>query len=65
MLLIVDAESVDEIHRRLADDPWVSTEQLRAGEHTRSTDPNSPVLETRRVFRPDRAPQYESLGRPT
>ncbi len=29
VLLIVDAESADEIHRRLADDPWVSTEQLR------------------------------------
>jgi len=27
-LLIVDAESEAEIHRRLADDPWVSTEQL-------------------------------------
>ena len=29
VLLIVDAESVDEIHRRLADDPWVSTQQLQ------------------------------------
>ena len=27
-LLIVDAESEAEIHRRLADDPWVPTEQL-------------------------------------
>ena len=26
--LIVDAEDEDEIHRRLADDPWVATEQL-------------------------------------
>jgi uncharacterized protein YciI len=29
VLLIVNAESEAEIHRRLADDPWVSTEQLR------------------------------------
>ncbi len=28
VLLIVNAESEDEIHRRLADDPWVPTEQL-------------------------------------
>lgn len=28
VLLIVNAEDEDEIHRRLADDPWVSTEQL-------------------------------------
>jgi uncharacterized protein YciI len=28
VLLIVDAESEAEIHRRLADDPWVPTEQL-------------------------------------
>ncbi len=27
-LLILDAESEAEIHRRLADDPWVPTEQL-------------------------------------
>jgi uncharacterized protein YciI len=27
-LLIVNAESEAEIHRRLADDPWVPTEQL-------------------------------------
>ncbi len=27
-LLIVDADSEAEIHRRLADDPWVPTEQL-------------------------------------
>ena len=27
-LLIVDAESEAEIHRRLANDPWVPTEQL-------------------------------------
>jgi uncharacterized protein YciI len=30
VLLIVNAESEAEIHRRLADDPWVPTEQLRA-----------------------------------
>jgi uncharacterized protein YciI len=29
VLLIVDAESEAEIHRRLADDPWVPTGQLR------------------------------------
>jgi uncharacterized protein YciI len=29
VLLIVDADSEAEIHRRLADDPWVLTEQLR------------------------------------
>jgi uncharacterized protein YciI len=29
VLLIVDAASKPEILRRLADDPWVSTEQLR------------------------------------
>jgi uncharacterized protein YciI len=29
VLLIVNAESEAEIHRRLADDPWVPTEQLR------------------------------------
>ncbi len=29
VLLIVDAESEAEIHRRLTDDPWASTEQLR------------------------------------
>ncbi len=28
VLLIVDADSDAEIHRRLADDPWVPTEQL-------------------------------------
>jgi uncharacterized protein YciI len=28
VLLIVNAEDEDEIHRQLADDPWVSTEQL-------------------------------------
>jgi len=28
VLLIVDAQSEAEIHRRLADDPWVDTEQL-------------------------------------
>ncbi len=28
VLLIVDAESEAEIHRRLADDPWAPTEQL-------------------------------------
>jgi uncharacterized protein YciI len=28
VLLIVDADSEAEIHRRLADDPWVPTEQL-------------------------------------
>jgi uncharacterized protein YciI len=27
-LLIVDAETEDEIHRRLADDPWVHTDRL-------------------------------------
>jgi uncharacterized protein YciI len=29
VLLIVEAESEDEIHRRLANDPWMATEQLR------------------------------------
>jgi uncharacterized protein YciI len=29
VLLIVNAESEAEIHRHLADDPWVPTEQLR------------------------------------
>ena len=29
VLLIVNAESEAEVHRRLADDPWVPTEQLR------------------------------------
>jgi uncharacterized protein YciI len=29
VLLIVDAESEAEIHRRLADDPWAHTDQLR------------------------------------
>src|SRR5438552_10904468 len=29
VLLIVDVESEDEILRRLADDPWMATEQLR------------------------------------
>jgi uncharacterized protein YciI len=28
VLLIANAEDEDEIHRRLADDPWVSTERL-------------------------------------
>jgi uncharacterized protein YciI len=28
VLLIVNADSEAEIHRRLADDPWVPTEQL-------------------------------------
>lgn len=28
MLLIVNADSEADIHRRLADDPWVPTEQL-------------------------------------
>ena len=28
VLLVVDADSEAEIHRRLADDPWVSTSQL-------------------------------------
>lgn len=28
VLLIVNADDEDEIHRRLADDPWVATEQL-------------------------------------
>ena len=28
VLLIVNAKDEDEIHRQLADDPWVSTEQL-------------------------------------
>lgn len=28
VLLIVSAEDEDEIHRQLADDPWVPTEQL-------------------------------------
>jgi uncharacterized protein YciI len=28
VLLIVSAEDEDEIHRQLADDPWVTTEQL-------------------------------------
>ena len=27
-LLVIDAESEGEINRRLADDPWASTEQL-------------------------------------
>ncbi len=31
VLLIVNAEDEDEIHRRLADDPWVTTEQLVTG----------------------------------
>jgi uncharacterized protein YciI len=35
VLLIIDAESEDEIHRRLADDPWVPTKQLL----TLSTEP--------------------------
>ncbi|MDQ2910880.1 MAG: hypothetical protein M3R39_07690 [Actinomycetota bacterium] len=30
MLLIVNAENEDEIDRRLAEDPWVPTEQLVA-----------------------------------
>lgn len=29
VLLIVDADSEAEIHRRLADDPWALTDQLR------------------------------------
>jgi uncharacterized protein YciI len=29
VLLIVDADTEAEIHRRLADDPWTSTEQLQ------------------------------------
>ena len=29
VLLIVNADSEAEIHRRLADDPWAPTEQLR------------------------------------
>jgi uncharacterized protein YciI len=29
VLLIVNADSEADIHRRLADDPWVPTEQLR------------------------------------
>jgi uncharacterized protein YciI len=28
VLLIVNAEDEDEIHRQLADDPWIPTEQL-------------------------------------
>jgi uncharacterized protein YciI len=28
VLLIVSADDEDEVHRRLADDPWVPTEQL-------------------------------------
>jgi len=28
VLLIVDADGEEEIHRRLADDPWVRTERL-------------------------------------
>jgi len=28
VLLIVNAEDDDEIHRQLADDPWIPTEQL-------------------------------------
>ncbi len=28
VLLVVTAEGNDEIHRRLADDPWIATEQL-------------------------------------
>ena len=28
VLLIVNAQDEDEIHRRLADDPWIPTEQL-------------------------------------
>ena len=30
VLLIFDAESEGEIRRRLADDPWTATQQLRA-----------------------------------
>jgi uncharacterized protein len=29
VLLIVSADSEEEIHRRLADDPWVATDQIR------------------------------------
>ena len=29
VLLVVDSDSKAEIHRRLADDPWTLTEQLR------------------------------------
>ena len=35
VLLIVDADSEATIHRRLADDPWVPTQQL----HTVSVEP--------------------------
>jgi uncharacterized protein YciI len=28
VLLVVNAEDEDEIHRQLADDPWIPTEQL-------------------------------------
>jgi uncharacterized protein YciI len=48
VLLIVNAESEAEIHGRLADDPWVPTEQLR----TVSIDPWKILVGAERLSSP-------------
>jgi uncharacterized protein YciI len=49
VLLIVEAESEDEIHRRLANDPWMATEQLR----TVSIEPWNILVGAARFTSPD------------
>jgi uncharacterized protein YciI len=44
-LLIVNADNEAEIHRRLADDPWVPTDQL----HTVSIEPWNIFVGTKRL----------------
>jgi len=51
VLLVVEAESEDEIHRRLADDPWLATEQLR----TVSIEPWNILVGADRFTSPDAA----------
>jgi uncharacterized protein YciI len=49
VLLIVNAEDEDQIHHQLADDPWVTTEQLVTISHTRFTASNERREDLRRV----------------
>jgi uncharacterized protein YciI len=65
-LLIVDAQSEAEIHRRLADDPWAPTEQFL----TTSIEPWNILVGAERLVRtpreaPRRRPAPQRSDRPT
>ncbi len=55
VLLIVNADSEADIHRRLADDPWVSSEQLL----TVSIEPWKILVGAERLLLPQHGDQVE------